>query len=176
MSERRRPRLYTIPPDVPFLPALARAMLSGALPVGDGRPGPADLADWTIFLPNRRTARGLAAALLEAAPAQSQVLARIHPLGDVDEDEIALTEAAAGEELLKDLPPPVPPLARRFLLARIIREWAESDDAWPLARIIREHAGEAMTAERPEHRLAARDLLEHVRVRYPQELERMGPG
>ncbi len=201
MSERRRPRLYTIPPDVPFLPALARAMLSGALPVGDGRPGPADLADWTIFLPNRRTARELAAALLEAAPAQSQVLARIHPLGDVDEDEIALTEVAAEEELLKDLPPPVPPLARRFLLARIIREWAESDDAWPLARIIREHAGEAMkmaralatlidgfeneevefgslhrllSAERPEHRLAARDLLEHVRVRYPQELERMG--
>ncbi len=201
MSERRRPRLYTIPPDVPFLPALALAMLSGAFPFQDGRPGPADLADWTIFLPNRRTARELAAALLKAAPAESQVLARIHPLGDVDEDEIALTEAAAGEDLLEDLPPPVPPLARRFLLARIIREWAEADDAWPLARIIRDHAGEAMkmaralaslidsfeneevafdslhellSAERPEHRLAARELLEHVRIRYPQELERMG--
>ncbi len=201
MNDRRRPRLYTIPPDVPFLPALAQAMLSGAFPFQDGLPGPADLADWTIFLPNRRTARELAAALLKAAPAESQVLARIHPLGDVDEDEIALTEMAAGEELLKDLPPPVPPLARRFLLARIIHEWAEGDDAWPLARIIRDHAGEAMkmaralaslidgfeneevafdrlhellSAERPEHRLAARELLEHVRVRYPQELERMG--
>ncbi len=199
MNDRRRPRLYTIPPDVPFLPALARAMLTGAFPFQDGQPGPADLADWTIYLPNRRTARELAAALLKAAPAESQVLARIHPLGDVDEDEIALAEAAGGEEL--DLPPPVPPLARRFLLARIIGEWAQDDDSWPLARIIREHAGEAMkmaralatlidsfeneevtfdklherlSAERPEHRLAARELLEHVRVRYPRELERMG--
>ena len=176
-------------------------MLSGALPFQNGRPGPADLADWTIFLPNRRTARELAAALLRAAPAESQVLARIHPLGDVDEDELALAAAAEEEELLGDLPPPVPPLARRFLLARLIREWAEADDTWPLARIIREHAGEAMkmaralaslidsfeneevrfddlhrllSAERPEHRLAARELLEHVRVRYPVELERMG--
>ncbi len=49
---RPRPRLYTIPPDVPFLPALARALLDGHLPVEGGTPPkPQALADWHIFLP-----------------------------------------------------------------------------------------------------------------------------
>jgi ATP-dependent helicase/nuclease subunit B len=199
---RTRPRLYTIPPDVPFLPALARAMLRGDLPeAGGARPSPQALADWRIFLPSRRAARALAAALLEAAPAEAQILARIQPLGDVDEDELMLAELAAGNELLAELPPPVPPLVRRFLLARLVREWAEEDDTWPLARIIREHAGEALKLsqalaqlidsfeneeipfarigdlllhEQPEHRLAARDLLAHVRERWPALLRERG--
>ena len=199
---RPRPRLYAIPPDVPFLPALARAMLDGHLPAADGSPPrPQDLADWHIFLPSRRAARALAAELLKAAPADAQILARIHPLGDVDEDELVLAELAAGDALLLDLPPPVPPLVRRFLLAGLVREWAETDETWPLARIIRDHAGEALkfaralaslidsfeneeipfdrigdllAHEQPEHRLAARDLLAHVREHWPARLKEHG--
>ncbi len=195
---RRRPRLYTIAPDVPFLPALARALLDGMLPEPQGAPlRPRDLADWTIWLPTRRTARILAAELLEAAPAQAQILARIQPLGDVDEDELSL---AAAEEAAADLPPPVPPLIRQFILADLVREWAQGDDS-PLAGLVRDHGGEAMKMaralaqlldsfenedvpfsaldrllndDRPRHRLAARALLRHVRQGYRPRLERIG--
>ena len=198
-KDRARPRLYTIPPDADFLPALARAMLSGDLPAPGGKPpAPHELADWTVFLPSRRAARALSAALLEQAPSQSQILARIHPLGDVDEDELAL--AAAADDPAAALPPAIQPLPRRFLLARLINEWAEEDDS-PLAALIRDHPGEAMKMaqalaalldsfengeipfseisrllqrESPQHRLAARSLLRHVRQRYPEELKKAG--
>ena len=200
-TARGRPRLYTIPPDVDFLPAMARAMLDGHLPCPrQQRPAPESLADWRIFLPSRRAARGLAAALLEAAPAQSQILARITPLGDPSEDELALTEEA-GLEALQTLPPPIHPLTRRFLLARLVRNWAGEDRATRLSAIIRAHPGEAMKmarslgelidsfeneeidfsametlldAEQPEHRLAARQLLRAIRDGYPEELAKLG--
>ncbi len=200
-TARGRPRLYTIPPDVDFLPAMARAMLDGHLPCPrQQRPAPESLADWRIFLPSRRAARGLAAALLEAAPAQSQILARITPLGDPSEDELALTEEA-GLEALQTLPPPIHPLTRRFVLARLVRDWAGKDRATRLSAIIRAHPGEAMKmarslgelidsfeneqidfsaietlldAEQPEHRLAARQLLRAIRDGYPEELAKLG--
>ena len=44
------PRLFTIPPDKPFLEVLARAVLDG-FPCTDGNPpGKLDLARWTILL------------------------------------------------------------------------------------------------------------------------------
>ena len=50
-------RLYTIPPDRPFLELLAREVLKG-FPCTDGKvPGPLDLARWTILLPTRRAVR-----------------------------------------------------------------------------------------------------------------------
>ncbi len=198
---RARPRLYTIPPDVDFLPALARAMLEGHVPCPHGRPPPPEsMSDWRIFLPSRRAARGLAAALLEAAPAQSQILARITPLGDPLEDELALT-GEAGLDALQALPPPIHPLTRRFVLARLVTDWARRDDASRLAAIIRAHPGEAMKmarslgelidsfeneeidfsaietlldAEQPEHRLAARQLLRAIREHYPAGLDKLG--
>ncbi len=200
-NERRRPRLYNIPADVDALPALARAMLAGHLPVpGGAPPGPADLAGWTVFLPTRRSARELAAALLEAAPSDSQLLARIRPLGDIDEDELAMSAAAGGQLPNLRLPPPIAPLPRLFMLSRLIRQWAGGDDS-PLAEIIRANPGEAlkmarelarlidsfeneetdfdaigrlMERERPEHRLAAQDLLRHIREHYPRKLAEEG--
>ncbi len=200
-TTRGRPRLYTIPPDVAFLPALARAILAGDLPVPGGEPpSPLDLVDWTIWLPTRRTARLLAAELMKAAPSDAQVLARIHPLGDVDEDELALLNAA-GRDLIADLPPAIPPVVRHFLLAELVREWAEKDREWPLSALIRIHPGEALKMaralaklidafaienvpinalddllddDRPQHRLAARALLRHVRAEYGRRLEEHG--
>ncbi|WP_038035802.1 double-strand break repair protein AddB [Thermopetrobacter sp. TC1] len=200
-TARGRPRVYTIPPDVAFLPALARAILSGNLPVpGGAPPSPLDLVNWTIWLPTRRTARLLAAELMTVAPSGAQVLARIHPLGDVDEDELALLDAA-GQEVIADLPQPIPPVVRHFLLAELVREWAESDREWPLSELIRTHPGEALKMaralarlidafaienlpldaldallddDRPQHRLAARALLRHVRAEYANRLAERG--
>ena len=51
------PRLFTVPPERPLLETLARAVLEG-FPCTDGiRPGPLDLARWTILLPTRRAVR-----------------------------------------------------------------------------------------------------------------------
>ena len=48
------------------------------------------------------------------------------PLGDIDEDEFAFAEAAAGDlaQAALDLPPAIAPLDRRLLLAELILKWA----------------------------------------------------
>ena len=52
------PHLYTIPPSAPFLTTLARALLSGDLPLpGGAKPDPLTLPLTTIYLPTRRGER-----------------------------------------------------------------------------------------------------------------------
>ena len=54
-------RIFTVPPDVPFCDALARAILAGGFPE-PGRPAPeaAALAHWRVYLPTRRAKAALA--------------------------------------------------------------------------------------------------------------------
>ncbi|MDH3581471.1 MAG: double-strand break repair protein AddB, partial [Hyphomicrobiales bacterium] len=123
-----RPRLYTIPPDNPFLETLAEAILNGDLPAAGGEP-PAlmDLPRWTVFLPTRRAARALSEAFLRVSGDRALLLPRIRPLGDVDEDEIALVRHAdAGNdgELALSLPPAIGDLERRLALTRLVLEWS----------------------------------------------------
>jgi ATP-dependent helicase/nuclease subunit B len=115
-----RPRVFTIPPSAPFLPTLAAALLDGTLVPGFAPRGdPLALASATVFLPTRRAARALAAAILQAAGGEATTLPRIVPLGDVDEDALAFAEDAA---LVR--PPAADPLTRKLLLARLVRHWA----------------------------------------------------
>ena len=53
------PRLYTIPPDAPFLDTLASAVLSGDLPADCAAPDRLALTRWTILLPTRRAVRAM---------------------------------------------------------------------------------------------------------------------
>src|SRR5215470_7369574 len=96
-------RVFTIALSVPFLPTLVRAMMDGRL-VPD--------------FPASDDPLGRDAALLP----------RIRPIGDIDEDELAFAEAAAGAlaETALDLPPALTPLERRLLLARLVLQWASS--------------------------------------------------
>ena len=206
-----RPRLFTIPPHADFLATLARAMRSGALLPAEWRDEEAAFpafAGWRIFLPTRRAARALAAALLRTREGQgAQLLPRILPLGDVDEDALLL----AGEEAPEvgpdaaALPPAVEPLPRLFLLARLMRRWAALPESthWRLADHLRRHPGAALRlarslarlidtfeneerpleatdelaktfVERPEHRLAARELLRFLGREYPAALAERG--
>ena len=110
-----RPSLYTIPPGVSFVDALARGL--GARFGGD----PAALAEITVLLPTRRACRALAEAFLRRSEGAALLLPRLMPIGDLEEDGFM---AAADDEVpvadALDLPPAIPELRRRLLLTRAI--------------------------------------------------------
>ena len=120
------PRVFTIPPSVPFLPALIEALAAGTL-VRGFVPDPLALADATIFLPTRRACRLARDAFLDVLKGEAALLPRIMPIGDIDEDELAFADAATGSAALEalTLPPAIDGLERRLLLARLVRKWAE---------------------------------------------------
>lgn len=129
-------RVLSIPPGAPVLATLADALLTGRLVPGfPAHAGPDALASATIYLPTRRAARALAAEIAERSGADALVLPRIVPLGEADEAELALAaeEGLAGEGE-GALPPPIAPLERRLLLARLIQAWSQAIDR-DLARL-----------------------------------------
>lgn len=114
--------LYTLPPGVNFLRALAAEVLERS---GGTTP---DLAKTLILLPTRRACRSLRDTFLDLTNGTPLLLPRMQPLGDVDQDEldiqlIGLTGATPG------IPPAIPALKRLFLLSRQIR--AMSPDLGP---------------------------------------------
>jgi ATP-dependent helicase/nuclease subunit B len=121
------PRVFTIPASAPFLPALIEALRSGkfgAITGGD----PLALASATLYLPTRRACRLMRDAFLAAF--DTAILPRIIPIGDIDEDEIAFADAAAGD-IAADalaLPEALGGMERRLLLTRLIGKWAQSPE------------------------------------------------
>lgn len=115
------PRVVSIPPGVPFLGALADALIAGRLVPGWPAPGdPFDLARGTVLLPTRRACRALVDAL--SARLGATVLPSIRPLGEVDDaDLIALDEI--GPDGL-DTPLAIDGFERRIALTRLILAWA----------------------------------------------------
>lgn len=119
--------LYTVPPDTPFLPALAGGWLARG---GD----PLELSRGVILLPTRRAARSLADAFLQANGGTPMLLPRITALGALDEAPLALSGAL-------DLPPAVEPMRRLAHLSRLVLAMKgaggaprTADRAWQLAR------------------------------------------
>ena len=113
------PRVTTIPAGVSFVDALARGLLERW--AGD----PLALSRATVLLPTRRACRALSEAFLRAGEGRPLLLPRLMPLGDLDEEELVLDGAAAGVSgaLAAGLPPAMPDLRRRLLLAREIVDW-----------------------------------------------------
>lgn len=103
---------YTIPAHYGFADALARGLLQNASPF--------DLAQTEIYLPTRRAVRTLQAAFMDAARGSSLILPRLHTVGDLDADEMAL----AGEETLGlsalHIPPAMGAAQQLFLLSRLV--------------------------------------------------------
>src|SRR5215467_8983929 len=115
------PHVYTIAPDRPFLATLAQGLLELA-----GR-DPLSLARMTVLLPTRRAARSLREAFLRltaegSKPGAPLLLPRLRPIGDLDEDEIALGvgDAAGSDDPSLTIPPTIPELRRRLLLTRLV--------------------------------------------------------
>jgi ATP-dependent helicase/nuclease subunit B len=119
-------RVFTIPPSAPFLPTLIRALREGRL-IDGFAPGPLDFADLTIFLPTRRACRLAGETFLQVLDLDAAVLPRIVPIGDIDEDEFVFADIATGHVTadVLALPPALGGLARRFLLAQLVRKWTE---------------------------------------------------
>ncbi len=121
------PRLFTIPASQPFLRTLIGALRAGRLI--EGFPAPRDplaLASATLYLPTRRACRLARDVFLDMMDGEAAILPRIVPIGDVDEDEIAFADAAAGKiaEDALALPPALEGLERQLLLAQLVLQWA----------------------------------------------------
>jgi len=154
-ATRTQPRVLTIPPSAPFLPTLIRALIDGALVPGFPSSGdPLALAAATLYLPTRRACRLARGLFLDVLGRDAAVLPRIRAIGDIDEDELAFAEAAAGPmaEAALDLPPALGTFERRLLLAKLVLKWAGSPD-------LHGASGAPLVAHSPAAALALADDL-----------------
>ena len=87
MSGDSGPSVFTIPAGTPFVDALAAGILKRA---GDD---PGELPRLLVLLPTRRACRSLREAFLRCCDGGALLLPRLVPLGDLDEDEMAIAEA-----------------------------------------------------------------------------------
>ena len=121
-------KIYTIAPDRPFVDALAAGLMARWGGGGD----PSALAAGLVLLPTRRACRALREAFLRLSEGRPLLLPRMVPLGDLDEDQLVLealgVSAGAGPGLAA-VPPAIPELRRRLLLARLIGAWRQRTGA-----------------------------------------------
>lgn len=126
-------RIFSIPPNRPFLAALARALLDGELsgPAGEcARPmeDPFALADVTVLLPTARSVRALQDAIHQAAGGGTVILPRIRPIAE-GEDDLSLLASVAADASASGLDggmPPIRPLQRRLVLTHLVMAWSRS--------------------------------------------------
>ena len=109
---RRNLKVYSIPPGLPFVDALAAGMLQGL-----GK-APEDLATAQVFLPTRRACRALPLAFVRRSAGRPLLLPKLTPLGDIDEDDLAFEDIEADASAGCDIPPAIPALRRQLLLAQ----------------------------------------------------------
>ncbi len=150
-----RPNVFNIPASAPFLPVLIDALLAGKLVKGFPTSfDPLELARATLYLPTRRAVLAARTAFLDRIDGDAALLPRIVALGDLDEDEIAFSEAATGALAAEALalPPAIDPLERRLLLAELILQWANSP-------AVRSAAGSPLIANTPPAALGLADDL-----------------
>ncbi|AQS42265.1 MAG: Restriction endonuclease like protein [Candidatus Tokpelaia hoelldobleri] len=123
----KAPRLFSIPPGAAYLPVFVEALRAGRLIAGFDGADPLALGAATIYVPTRRAARALRAALVESGSASASFLPDIRTFGDVDEDMFVFAgdRAGGGGSEETDLPP-VAPCERLLLLARLVRPWREN--------------------------------------------------
>ena len=111
----QRPTIYSIPPGVPFVDALAAGLL--ARTAAD----PLALSATSVLLPTRRACRALTEAFLRQSDGKALLLPRLMPIGDSDEAQSLLDpEDEPGSPDALDIPPAIPDLQRRLVLARLI--------------------------------------------------------
>ena len=128
------PRIFTIPAGHGFVDALAAGIV--------GRTGaePLELARVRVLLPTRRACRSLRDAFFRAGGGRATLLPSLTPIGDLDEDEIAMTatgDGTGGADAPFELPPAISGLRRQLLLTRLVlafeRRNASPDQAARLA-------------------------------------------
>src|SRR5262249_18687968 len=122
-------RVFNIPASAPFLPMLIEALHGRKLGFDFAR-DPLALSSATLYLPTRRACRLLREAFLARLRGDGAILPRIVAIGDIDEDEIAFAESAAGG-IASDalaLPRALGGLERKLLLTRLVMAWSQSPE------------------------------------------------
>lgn len=127
MTARRvgAPNVFSIHPGLPFLRTLAQTICDGTVVPGfryDPN-DPLSLADMTIYVPTRRSARTLRSEFVDLLGGRSAILPVIRPLGDTDGDSGFFDEAAPA---LLDMAEPLSGPARLMELARLVLAWRNS--------------------------------------------------
>jgi ATP-dependent helicase/nuclease subunit B len=120
-------RIFTIPPGAPFLDTLARAILKGDLPrLGGEAPGPLDLAETLVYLPNRAACQALREAIMRASGGAT-LLPRIRPIGGAEDDALLILHGVEEREAARNaaVPAAIDPLERRMVLTQLILAWGE---------------------------------------------------
>lgn len=120
--------VFNVPASIPFLRTVVTALVDGRLVAGfEARSDPGRLAEVTLYLPTRRAGRMVRDVFLEVLETDAVLLPRIRALGDIDEDELSFSDAAAADGALAlDAPPALGGLARRLVLAQLIAAWART--------------------------------------------------
>ncbi len=113
----KRANVFTIPPGAPFLDTLVAALFDGRLIDGFDASAPFALADVTLYLPTRRSARAIRESFLSKL-GRPLLLPRIRTLGDIDEDEAGLDIEAA------EVPRAVPAMERQLVLTKLVLAWS----------------------------------------------------
>ncbi|MVA37317.1 double-strand break repair protein AddB, partial [Agrobacterium vitis] len=122
MMSSLQARIFTIPPDRPFLRLIAETLCDGRLAPGF-RYDPADplsLSKVTILVPTRRAVRVLRAQFVEVLGGQSAILPMIKPLGEAEDDASYFD---AEPPALLALNPPISNTVRLLELAQLILAW-----------------------------------------------------
>jgi ATP-dependent helicase/nuclease subunit B len=117
-----RGRIYSIPASLPFLKTVASTLIDGQLVPGFTY-DPADplaLADVTVYVPTRRSARVLRSEFVDLLGGRSAILPVIRALGETDDDSGFFDEVAPA---LLDMAEPLSGPARLLELARLVLAW-----------------------------------------------------
>ncbi|MEQ9447529.1 MAG: double-strand break repair protein AddB, partial [Rhodospirillaceae bacterium] len=158
----KKPAVFTIPPHLPFVDTLAQGIL---IDIGGD---PMALAAITVLLPTRRACRSLREAFLRLSDGKPLLLPRLMPLNDLDDEEILFTSFGAAETA-DDIPPPIAPLKRQLLLARLIQAQGEAKPeqairlAEELARFLDQVQTEQLSFDKLRD-LVPEDYAEHWQI------------
>ncbi|GLQ17152.1 double-strand break repair protein AddB [Maritalea porphyrae] len=112
-------KLFSIAPDAPFLPTLARSLMDGTLLPDWSREGAFWLSDITIYVPTKRARLALIDQLL-ALNGGTQLLPNIFTLGEGDDAENAFFTDPDVDSF--DV---TSKLYRTTILGQLIKKWAE---------------------------------------------------
>ncbi|MFA6115580.1 MAG: double-strand break repair protein AddB [Sphingomonas sp.] len=185
MAEAVKPALFTIPAHRAFADALAAGLIRrfGGEALG--------LARGLVLLPNNRAKRAMTDAFVRASEG-GLLLPRLVSIGELDEATGAALDPADDSD---PVPPAVPPLQRRMILARLVTEERARTGqpvdaaeavrlAGDLARTLDQLLVEEVAPAKLRDLELSEDLSDHWRRalalfgivldRWPGELERLG--
>lgn len=119
MNVQRMPKIYNIPPSLPFADTLAKGIIEkyGSDPLA--------LADVILLLPNRRSCRSLQEAFLRVTDGKPTLLPKMQPLGDVGDEDFTLKISLGA--INSDLPPVISGSRQRLLLANLVEKWQNAN-------------------------------------------------